>query len=99
MYLFDSLAGNEGRRGAEMRYEAASWQLVLTGNARLFGANASLPAYLRATPLNPSPSLAARLRALDAKSLTAQLGDVLDAKRIESLLARRDALLARRPSN
>jgi hypothetical protein len=99
MYLFDSLAGNEGRRGADMRYEPASWQLVLTGNARLLGADASLPAYLRASSIDPSPSTVARLRALDAKSLTAELGDVLDAKRIQALLARRDALLAPRAKN
>jgi hypothetical protein len=41
------------------------------------------------------PALPERLRALDSKTAAAALGDVLDERRIEALLARRDLLLAR----
>jgi hypothetical protein len=95
MYVLDSLAGSEGRQGAEVRYEPASWQLVLTGNRRMFGTAKDVPANLRAAPIDPSPTLIERLRGLDAAKLSAALGDVLDARRQQALLARRDRLLAR----
>jgi len=41
-------------------------------------------------------ALAARLRALDAQAAAAALGDVLDARRVQAILARRDLLLAPR---
>jgi len=95
MYLFDALAGSPGRKPSELRYTEETWQLALTGNGRLFDTAAAIPAQLRARPLEVSPSLAERLRALDSKTAAAVLGDVLDERRIEALLARRDLLLAR----
>jgi hypothetical protein len=94
MYVFDALAGSEGRTPAELRYTPSTWQLALTGNGRLFSTSASIPAYLNGQPLEVSPSLAERLRALNAKA--AALGGVLDARRAHALLTRRDALLAPR---
>ena len=95
MYLFDALAGSPGRKPSDLRYTEETWQLALTGNGRLFDTAAAIPAQLRARPLEVSPSLAERLRALDSKTAAAVLGDVLDERRIEALLARRDLLLAR----
>jgi len=94
LYVFDALAGSEGRNPADLRYTPGSWQLALTGNRRLFATAAALPAYLSAQPLEVSPSVAARLRALDPKAAAAALGDVLDERRVQAVLARRDALLA-----
>ena len=96
-YVFDALAGSEGRAAAELRYTPASWQLSLTGNRRLFGTSTGVPAHLRSQPLEVSPRLRERLQALDAESLSAALGDVLDARRMRAILARRDLLLAPRP--
>ncbi len=95
-YVFDALAGSEGRTAAELRYTPASWQLALTGNRRLFGTFTGVPAYLRSQPLEISPRLRERLQALDEESLGAALGDVLDARRVQAILARRDFLIASR---
>ena len=96
MSVFDALAGGSGRLPAELRYSPGSWQLALTGNRRLFATSTSIPGYLGAQPLDVSPALAARLRALDAQAAAAALGDVLDARRVQAILARRDLLLAPR---
>jgi hypothetical protein len=95
-YVFDTLAGSEGRTPAELRYVAASWQLVLTGNRRLFGTSTGVPTQFRSQPLEISPRLRERLQVLDAQGLAAALGDVLDARRVQAILARRDLLLAPR---
>src|SRR5262249_38693076 len=78
MSVFDALAGSTGRLPVELRYSPGSWQLALTGNERLFATSTSIPGYLRAQPLDVSPALAARLRALDPQTAAAALGDVLD---------------------
>jgi hypothetical protein len=96
-YVFDALAGSEGRTAAEFRYTPASWQLALTGNRRSFGTTAAVPSYLRAQPLEVSPRLRERLEAFGPEAAQAALGDVLDARRVQAVLARRDLLLAPRP--
>jgi hypothetical protein len=95
-YVFDALAGSEGRSPGELRYTPASWQLALTGDRRLFGTSNGVPTYLRSQPLEVSPRLRERLQALDADAMAAALGDVLDPKRVQAVLARRDVLLAPR---
>jgi hypothetical protein len=92
--LFDALAGSAGRTASELRYAPGSWQLALTGDQRLFGTGTSVPA--RSQSVEISPRLRERLQALDAKSAAAALGDVLDERRVQAVLARRDALLAPR---
>ena len=96
MYVFDALAGSAGRLASELRYSPGSWQLALTGNRRLFATSAAIPAYLHAQPLEVSPALAARLRTLDPQAAAAALGDVLDGRRVQAMLARRDLLLTPR---
>jgi hypothetical protein len=51
---------------------------------------------LRSQRLEISPRLRDRLQALNAESVAAALGDVLDARRVQAVLARRDLLLAPR---
>jgi hypothetical protein len=95
MHVFDVLARNDGRTPEAMRYRRADWSLVLTDNEKLFGTATDVPEYLRETQLDVSAHVAERLRGLDAASLAASFGDVLDAPRRAALLARRDRLLAR----
>jgi hypothetical protein len=95
-YAFDALAGSEGRSADELRYTQASWQLALTGNRRLFGTSTAIPTHLRSQPLVISPRLRERLQSLNEEAVSAALGDVLDGRRIQAILARRDLLLAPR---
>jgi hypothetical protein len=95
-YVFDALAGSEGRTADELRYTQGSWQLALTGDRRLFGASTAIPTHLRSQPLVISPSLRERLQSLDSETVSAALGDVLDGRRAQAILARRDRLLAPR---
>lgn len=95
-YVFDALAGSEGRSADELRYTQASWQLALTGNRRLFGTSTAIPSHLRSQPLVISPRLRERLQSLDEEAVSAALGDVIDARRVQAILARRDLLLAPR---
>jgi hypothetical protein len=93
MYVFDILAHNEGRSPLDMHYSRGDWQLVLTGNRKLLGTQSSRPAYLKSAPVQLSPTLAGKLKALDERTLKSALADVLDAKRRHALLKRRDELL------
>jgi hypothetical protein len=95
-YVFDALAGSEGRSADELRYTQASWQLALSGNRRLFSPSPDIPSQLRSQGLEISPRLRERLQSLNQEGLSAALGDVLDGRRVEAILARRDLLLAPR---
>ena len=95
-YVFDALAGSEGRSADELRYTQASWQLALTGNRRLFGTSTAIPSQLRSQPLVISPRLRERLQSLNEEAVSAALGDVIDGRRAQAILARRDLLLAPR---
>ena len=93
MYIFDILAYNEGREPEEIRYHRNNWQLVLTGNHRLFSTHNSRPGYLIRAPVTLPQLLAKRLKELDEDNLSKDLGDVLDARRRKALLKRIDMLL------
>jgi hypothetical protein len=81
-YVFDALAGGEGRSADELRYTQASWQLALTGNRRLFGTSTAIPSHLRSQPLVISPRLRERLQSLNEEAVSAALGDVIDGRRV-----------------
>lgn len=93
MYVFDMLVYNEGRTPEEIRYNSNNWQLVLTGNRKLFAAKNSKPYYLKKAPVNLSMDFISRLRALNDGLLSDRLGDVLDKRRIGAILKRRDVIL------
>ena len=93
MYVFDTLVYNEGRSADEIEYTRSDWQLVLTGNRRLFAAKSNKPRYLASVDLTLPDRLIDRLKDLDEEQLTKQLGDVLDGRRRHALLNRRDLLL------
>ncbi len=93
MYAFDTLIYNEGRSQQRMLYSPASWQLVLVGHEDAFGKRTGRPRYLQAIEIELGDAWISALDALDASKLESELGDVLDARRRDALLKRRDELL------
>lgn len=93
MYIFDSLIYNEGRPQEDMLYSPDNWQLVLSGNVNTFDNKRSKPRYLMEAPLQFGPSWTAALESLTDERLTAELGGVLDRRRLTALRKRRDILL------
>jgi hypothetical protein len=94
MYAFDALTGNEGRTRDRILYDTAEWLLLLTGHEQAFGTGKTLPRHLRAAPPRPGPEMRRRLALLDKATLTQALGDLLNDRERNALLARRDLLLA-----
>lgn len=93
MYLFDALIRNEGRSRARMLYSTDVWQLVLVDHEDAFGSRKGLPRHLSKAPIEVSDAWLDALRKLDAAVLEKTLGDVLDKRRRDALLARRDTLV------
>lgn len=93
MYAFDALTYNIGRTRDNVLYRQEQPLVKLVDYRQAFGAErrARLPDNAPAFP----PTLHSALAALNEQRLQAALGSWLDARAIRSLLARRDALLAR----
>ena len=94
VYAFDTLIGNEGRTAESLLFDSDDWFVYVTSHERAFGTTKGLPVYLKARPPNPGAEVRRRLEALDEAGLHAVLGDLVDARGREAILARRDALLA-----
>jgi len=95
MYIFDVLVFNEGRTQQRMLYDRSSWRLILSEHDRAFAAKKGRPPHLRNTSIELNAGWNSALSQLTDKLLAENLGDVLDKKRLRSLSARRDQLLAR----
>ena len=93
LYLFDALIFNQGRTPERIRYSTDNFQLLLVGHDRTFATARDRPPHLAALPVTLTPAWRAALEALDEKTLTSELGEVLDRRRIRAVLARRDHLL------
>ena len=93
MYVFDTLIHNEGRSLKRMLYEPSDWSLILVEHDRAFKATKSRPPHLKTVELKITDGWREALLALDNSALAAQLGDVLDRRRLKSLGKRRDELL------
>jgi len=93
MFVFDALIFNPARYARTIRYSPDNWQLLLTGNDAAFTTDKGRPPQLKGVPLVFSDGWRRALEALTDDVLVAQLGDVLDTRRLEALAARRDALL------
>ena len=93
MYTFDTLIYNEGRTRARTLYSTDSWQLVLIGHENAFSTRRGRPRHLEALAIDLDASWRASLSDLTEERLTAELGDVLDSRRLRALLARRDEML------
>ncbi len=93
MYVYDALVYNPGRAQTSMVYNLENWQLMLNNNGDTFGTKRGRPPYLRGAPLKVNSYWKQALAGLDDETLTANLGDVLDQRRIDALAKRRDLLL------
>jgi hypothetical protein len=93
MYVYDALIYNPGRPQTAMVYNLENWQLMLSDNGDTFGTKKGRPPYLREAPLTVNSYWKRALTELDDETLAANLGDVLDKRRIDALAKRRDLLL------
>ena len=93
MYVFDALIHNPGRPQEHMVYSRDNWQLILTGHSDSFVNTRSRPSYLKDVPLDVGSRWQERLQALTDEVIAAELGTVLDKRRLRGLGQRRDGLL------
>lgn len=93
MYTFDVLAMNLSRTPDTLLLANDLTDLTLTDFREAFGTERALPQRLDVSRLDIPAALRTSLRALDEDTLTAALGEALDAEQVAALLARRDALL------
>jgi hypothetical protein len=93
MYTYDVLIYNEGRSQQRMLYSPDSWQLVLVDHEDAFGKRSGRPRYLEAIEIELGDAWVKALESLDSETLESALGDVLDRRRLDALLERRDELL------
>jgi hypothetical protein len=94
MYVFDTLVYNEGRTRQRMLYDTSDWSLVLVEHDRAFSTRKGRPRHLVNASLEFSDGWKNALDALDATTLQEDLGDVLDKKRLNALVTRRNEILA-----
>jgi hypothetical protein len=93
MYIFDVLIHNPGRDQSFMLYDTSNWSLFLVEHDKSFGTQKGRPAYLQNVPLDIGEQWQETLTGLSDDVLKAELGDVLDKRRISALAKRRDGLL------
>jgi Calcineurin-like phosphoesterase len=94
MYVFDTLIGNAAREPQNMVYGPNDWQLSLVSHGGAFSTRKRRPRYLEDVDLQLGPAWVEALTSLTDERLQAELGDVLDGKRLRALAKRRDRLLA-----
>ena len=93
MYAFDVFIYNEGRSLQRMLYDPSSWRLILSEHDRAFAARKGRPKHLVEAPVEITEGWQRALASLTDETLDANLGDVLDSRRLRALKARRDELL------
>lgn len=93
MLVFDALIRNEARVGTSIRYDRSDWQLILVDHSNTFGTDKDRPRHLKDVQIKPGPTWQSVLRSLTEERLDAELGDVLDKRRVRALRIRRDELL------
>ncbi|MCG8371549.1 MAG: metallophosphoesterase [Proteobacteria bacterium] len=94
MYVFDTLIYNEGRSERRMLYNTRNWGLMLVGHERAFRSRNGRPPHLENVSFGISDGWRTALESLTDDVLAANLGDVLDGRRLRLLGSRRDELLA-----
>ena len=94
LYVFDVLIFNEGRTLERMIYDTRDWSLILIEHERAFSPRKGRPRHLENAPVEVTDGWRAALAELSDATLQAELGDVLDKKRLRALATRRDELLA-----
>ncbi|HZD51633.1 MAG TPA: metallophosphoesterase [Woeseiaceae bacterium] len=93
MYAFDALIFNPARVQERIRYLRPDWQLVLSGHDGAFAPHKGRPRYLRNAEIALDAAWIEALTSIDDDVLQAELGDVLDSRRLKALSERRDELL------
>jgi hypothetical protein len=93
MYVFDLLINNSARSPLSMLYYPDDWQLLLLNHEHAFSRAEARPAYLQNKVVVVGEEWRTALLELDDKRLRANLGDVLDRRRLSALAKRRDALI------
>jgi hypothetical protein len=99
MYVFDVLIFNEGRTRQRMLYDLRDWGLILIEHERAFSTSKGRPRHLVNVPLEFSDGWEEALEALDDDAIDANLADVVPSKRLSSLAARRDEILAQKAAS
>jgi hypothetical protein len=92
MQLLDLLILNVDRDDTNMLVTTSNWKLHLIDHSHAFGLNHE-PLPLPGISLDIDDELAARLRALDVRTLRHSLGTLLSRAQIEALLERRDHII------
>ena len=95
MYLFDALIYNAARATASIRYRQNGMNLVLVDHEAGFGTQKAVPKHLRDVDLMLPRGWRQALERADENAIRGALEDLLDARRLDALLARRQALLDR----
>jgi len=93
MHVFDALIHNPSRTPSTMLYNAEEWLLMLVDHENSFGVETDRPAYLKEIELAIGEQWRTALLRIDDSTLTTNLGDALDKRRLAALSKRRDAML------
>ena len=94
MYIFDTLVYNEGRSLDRMLYGTDTWQMILVGHEKAFGASEGRPRHLASVDLEIGQGWRDALNGLSDEVIDRVFDGILDKRRRASFKARRDALLA-----
>lgn len=94
MSVFDALIDNPMRDARSMHYDPYTWQLILLAHDKSFTERSNVSSKFETASLQVGPSWKEELAALDGDVLQQHLGDVLDESRLQSLVNRRDRLIA-----
>lgn len=95
MEFFDALILNVNRKEEEMLITPSDWNLHLIDHSRGFRTAGELPEDFLSQPANLPKPMLKQLQKLDKDSIEILLGEFLSAAQIDSLLARRDLILAK----
>ena len=76
-----------------MLYNPDNWQLMLVNHENSFSTKKDRPTYLKNVALTIGDQWRTALLEIDDEKLRAELGDVLDRRRLKALARRRDALI------
>ncbi len=94
MMIFDTLAANDARSADSIQYNLTTWQLMLVGFDSAFSLSTAKSTRFKDGRIKVGRAWQTALKTLDTDLLNAQLGDVLDKRRIRALAKRRDQLLS-----
>jgi len=95
MDLFDALILNVNRKEVEKLITPSDWKLHLIDHSRGFRTSSELPESFLTQPTSLPKSMLKNLEKLEKDSMEILLGEFLSAAQIDTMLARRDKILAK----